>query len=131
MILIVEDNDRLARLLSLTFKKMEWSSHLAKNGVDAYRLVRRKSLKCVLLDLHMPMINGMEFLSLVKKENIHVPIIIMTGQMDFDMEQLHEFPSVVGFIEKPFTMPEMVATIQECVPSSFPTKPGTALIPNG
>jgi DNA-binding response OmpR family regulator len=40
MILIVEDNERLARLLSLTFKKMEWSSHLAQNGVDAYRLVR-------------------------------------------------------------------------------------------
>jgi FixJ family two-component response regulator len=74
----------------------------------------------------MPMINGMEFLSLVKKENIHVPIIIMTGQMDFDMEQLHEFPSVVGFIEKPFTMPEMVETIQECIPSGFPTTPGVA-----
>ena len=118
MILIVEDDERLARLLSVTFKKMDWPSLLAQNGVDAYRLVRQKGLQCLLLDMRMPMLNGMEFLSIMKTEGINVPTIIMTGDSAFEVDKLETFPHVIGFIEKPFAVPEIVEMIQPHIASA-------------
>ena len=130
MILIVEDNERLTRLLCATFKKMNWRSHVAQNGVEAYRLVRQKGLLCILLDIRMPMIDGLELLSIMKKENINVPTIIMTGDSDFDMDKLHAFPNVIGFMGKPFAMNEIVEMIRHYITAKLPrpSSPPTRLL---
>ena len=121
MILIVEDDERLSRFLAAAFKRMNWPCTMAQNGVDAYRLVHEKDRQCLLLDMRMPMLDGMEFLRVMKREGINVPTIVMTGQDDFDVKTLEAFPNVVGFVGKPFTIEDVVEMVLPHMTSALRT----------
>ena len=85
----------------------------ASNGLEAYGHLKAPDCKCMLLDINMPKINGVELLLLMQSEGIDVPTIVMAGFTDFDEEEFKQFANVVRFMAKPFDMDEMIAAIRE------------------
>jgi DNA-binding NtrC family response regulator len=112
MILVVDDNKDLARMLQLALEQEGYRVETAADGALAYSHVKAPDCKAMLLDVHMPHINGVELLLLMQAEGIHVPTILMAGFDDFDEKEMKQFANVVKFMKKPFAVDEMVHAIR-------------------
>ncbi len=82
--LLIED-DEIERLkFKRVFNKLEYKHSIieAKNGEEALKVIKEKSQlpNIILLDLNMPKMNGLEFLKMLKSDNLtnHIPVIILT-----------------------------------------------------
>lgn len=73
-ILIVEDHDVLRKLYAVRFKDLDVL--FAKDGEEALEVLRHTSPDVILLDLNMPGMNGIEFLS---KKMHRCPVVIVTN----------------------------------------------------
>lgn len=115
MILVVDDDDGVVSTLRVWLKKRGFDVVSCRDGEEAYRYVKTEDCKCMILDIHMPKINGIELMLLMQSEGIEVPTIVMAGFDDFDEGEMKNFPNVVKFFQKPFDMKEMLSMVEECV----------------
>lgn len=76
-ILIVDDEDRIRRLLKLYLKRESFTIHEASNGKEAYNLAIENDYACILLDLMLPEMDGIEVASKLR-EHKDTPIIMLT-----------------------------------------------------
>lgn len=114
-ILLVEDDhlDIIHANRVLSQVKLIHNLHVAKNGEEALKMLSEDSdekisplPEIILLDLNMPRMNGMEFLSIMRADhrlkNIKVFVISTSGD-EIDKELAREL-GVSGYIEKPFRL---------------------------
>lgn len=113
MILVVDDDAGIVKLLRRALEAEGFVVVTAGDGVDAYALVRGADCQCLVLDIKMPRINGAELLLLMQADGITVPTIVMAGFGDFQAGEMKEFKNVVKFLHKPFAMDAMVAVIKQ------------------
>jgi DNA-binding response OmpR family regulator len=111
MILVVDDDTKMAETLKRTLERRGYSVRCASDGGEAYRLIKTQECECMLLDINMPRINGVELLLLMQSENIQVPTIIMAGFDDYEEQEMHLFNSVTHFFRKPFGVNELMTAI--------------------
>ena len=112
MILIVDDDDQLRSLLETALKDVGFRVETAVDGVDAYKHLTSEDCRCMLLDVNMPRINGIELLLLMQSEGLQVPTIVMAGHGDFAEDEMWSFANVKAFMPKPFSIADLVKAIQ-------------------
>ncbi len=122
MILVVDDDPLLAGALAVALEKEGYRIQIANDGGEACRYVTDPECKLLLLDMHMPHVNGAELLILMANEGIRVPTIVLSSFRDFTGEELKEFPSVVALLRKPFEIDEVVALARKHAPKRAPRK---------
>ncbi|NQT83656.1 response regulator transcription factor [bacterium] len=116
MILVVDDDTLLAGALAVAFEKEGYRVQIANDGGEAYRYVKDPSCKLLILDMHMPHVNGAELLILMANEEIRVPTIAISSFRDFTSDELKGFSGVVAFLQKPFEISELVKVAKKHVP---------------
>ncbi len=114
-ILLVEDDDVDAENVVRAFKKNKITNplHITENGEDALAYLRHEGKYSdpeksprpgiILLDINMPIMNGIEFLEVVKSDDDlkRIPVVVMTSsQEENDRIESYNF-SVAGYIIKP------------------------------
>lgn len=113
-ILVVEDDDAIRALLVAALRREPFEVHAAVNGADALNMTRATEYTVILLDLMMPMLNGIEFLEAFHEAapQSRTVIFIMTAGDDAAVRRLP--PNVVhGIVRKPFDVPQLVAMVRE------------------
>jgi len=113
MILIVDDDKLVVRSITRVLKK-DFKIQTASDGVEAFELLKSPECKCMILDIKMPRINGMELLMLMQAEGIKLPVIVMAGFSDFSEKEFKVFPNVVRFFQKPFEIEDMLEVVKKC-----------------
>ncbi|MCL7763578.1 response regulator [Polaribacter sp. Z014] len=117
-VLLIEDNlieiMKMKRTLSLL--KLEHTMQEAKNGEEALEILQDKSNfpDLILLDLNMPKMSGIEFLSILKnnKEIQHIPTVILTtSDNQKDLEECYKI-GVSGYVLKPLKYDDYVKKIE-------------------
>lgn len=79
-ILIAEDDDTSFSLLETILKKENFHIIRACNGSEAVDLFKQnQDVKCILMDIKMPIMNGIEATSIIKSINPEVPVIAQTA----------------------------------------------------
>ena len=103
-ILIVDDQPGIRLLLNEVFKKDGYVTHLAPNGIEALKIFDQEHIDCVLLDMKIPGMNGIEILQKLKEKNKDVPVMMMTayGEQDLIDEALRLGAS--NYFTKPFNI---------------------------
>lgn len=101
-------------LLTLKFKHKVVE---ANNGEDALKILEKKEdlPDIILLDLNMPKINGIEFLGILKKDDIlkYIPTIILTtSNNQKDLLECYKI-GIAGYILKPLKYQEYVSKIEK------------------
>lgn len=110
-LLIVDDQPGISLLLEELFRKEGYETRTASNGIEAIEKIERKPPHCILLDMKMPGMNGIEILKKVKTSWPAVHVIMMTG---FDEKKLVEEALANGaseYFEKPFDIDELRETV--------------------
>jgi CheY-like chemotaxis protein len=84
MVLIVEDDPDVASSIREVVEEQGYRVAVAENGREALSLLERERPAVMLVDLFMPIMNGVELLKVVKKSPklASIPRIIMTGAND-------------------------------------------------
>ncbi len=87
----------------------------AGNGREALDLISKTWIDVVLSDLNMPEMNGLEFLSALKKDDLlkEIPVIIITTEGSEVRRQMVCTMGAKGFIKKPFLPEEVRKTLYE------------------
>ena len=100
-VLIVDDDAASRRLLEVRLRPLECDVATAGNGEQALTAIRKDVPDLVLLDLQMPRMGGIEVLRALRKEEIHVPVIVITahGSVETAVEAMKE--GAYDFITKP------------------------------
>jgi two-component system, chemotaxis family, chemotaxis protein CheY len=111
--LIVDDSSTMRKIVSLALSGAGHEFAEAENGRLALDAVGSGGYDCVILDINMPEMNGIEFLEAKAKmaSAAAVPVIVLTTQ---DEEELRKKALSLGakaFLVKPFKKEDLIATI--------------------
>ncbi|MFD1203782.1 MULTISPECIES: response regulator [Sporosarcina] len=106
-LLIVDDQTGIRLLLDEVFKKEGFETRLAANGAEALQMVQERAPDCVLLDMKMPGINGVEVLKKIKKDWPQVPVIMMTAYGEVDLTEDAFENGAERYFTKPFNIYEV------------------------
>ncbi len=116
VILIVEDDSSnyayLKGVLSSTRAKLKW----VKNGREAIDLFKREQVDVVLMDIKLPVMDGIEALRTIKQENPNIPIVAITA---YAMAGEREKYLLMGFDEyysKPVNASELLDGLKKILP---------------
>ena len=112
MVLVVDDDRAITEALKALLTQEGFTVKTAANGGEAYAYAKSPDCECMLLDINMPHINGVELLLLLQSEGIKLPTIVMAGMGDFSGGEMKQFANVRRFFHKPFDMEEMLKTVQ-------------------
>jgi len=113
VILIVDDDEGIVKLLETALIDAGYEVGTASDGVEAYEQLKSADCKWMLLDIAMPRINGVELLLLMQADGIDVPTIVMAGFQDFEDGEMKSFTNVRHFLPKPFKVDAMIELIEK------------------
>ena len=110
-ILLVEDEEKLARFIELELVHEGYTVKKSGNGREALDLALQEAFDLILLDIMLPGLNGLEVLRRLLKEK-HVPVILLTAR-DAVMDKVAGLDAgAVDYITKPFAIEELLARIR-------------------
>ena len=78
-VLIVDDEEKIANTLAERLRLRGLETSTAYTGKSALTLLGRENFDCIILDLRLPDIDGVDILRLVMKEFLNVQVAIMSG----------------------------------------------------
>lgn len=78
-LLIVDDEPLLVQSLHYTLKKSADSIMTASNGEEALAVILSHEIHCILCDINMPVMNGVELIKRIRADKIETPFIFYTG----------------------------------------------------
>ena len=116
-VLVVDDEPGIVTTLRAMLEHHGYAVETAGDGLEAYTRLKDGGIACMLLDIHMPRINGIELLLLMQTEGLRVPTIAMASFDDFNESEMKQFASVRKFLPKPFQMADAIAAVRECIPA--------------
>ena len=106
-ILLVDDTDDLRDTITTVLRLEGYRVVTAHNGLVALDTVSRADYSLILLDLAMPVMNGLEFVSAYDRQlRSHSPVIILTAEDDIRLRSLPSF--VVDVLPKPFEISQLL-----------------------
>jgi DNA-binding response OmpR family regulator len=103
-ILVVEDDRAIADMLEAAFRTWGYEVLVARNGQEGLDVVATQSVDGILLDMHMPMMDGRTMLDELRWMGYQIPVLMMSGGTDKQTlrQLLHE--GAQGFFIKPFQL---------------------------
>ncbi len=110
-ILIIEDEEKIARFIELELKYEGYEVEKAFNGRDGLELATTQPFDLILLDIMLPELNGIEVLRRIRKVS-NVPIILLTAR-DAVVDKVTGLDGGADdYITKPFAIEELLARIR-------------------
>lgn len=111
-ILIIDDS-RFTRVnLSNFLKQYDYEIVEAENGVSGLKAIQEHKPDCIISDLLMPEMDGYSFLEHLKKEDISIPVIIITADIQETTKKKIMQSGAVGIINKPPKYPDLLNLIE-------------------
>jgi len=114
-VLVAEDNRVNSMVAIRVLEKRNYTVKLAANGVQALEMIDAEKFDCVLMDVQMPMLDGLEATGEIRRKERgtgrHLPIIAMTAHaMTGDLERCLA-AGMDGYLTKPIHAKSLLATI--------------------
>lgn len=109
---IVDDEDAIRRSASFMLKTSGYAVQTWATGVAFLREIRHVPDGCVLLDVRMPEMDGLEVQDVLRERGVTMPVIILTGHADVSIAVRAMKAGAVDFLEKPFEKAVLIAAIE-------------------
>ncbi|MCP4151107.1 MAG: response regulator [bacterium] len=112
-ILLIDDEASLRRTMTLGLSQAGYDTEPCENGISGLKklescIKNNIRIDCLVVDIHLPDIDGIKLVKIMRHKYPEIPIILITGYADrYSMEEIRNL-NVDLFLEKPFTAQEMV-----------------------
>ncbi len=116
-ILIVDDSESIREVVSFTLENAGHDVLIGKDGKDATKFLNGDPLDLIITDLHMPEMDGIEFIKHVRKTEDYqrIPILFLTTESQTEKKMEAKAAGATGWIIKPFVPAKLIAAIQKVV----------------
>ena len=112
---IVDDDDAVRQALLLLMKSENIPAKAYASAEEFLEQGAEKEPGCLLLDVRMPGMNGLQLLELLKEKHISIPVIFITGHGDVVMAVQAMKLGASDFIEKPFDNESLLRRVRNCL----------------
>ena len=108
---IVEDDDAVRNSMC---ELLEAYGYVARGYPSAVHFLKRTDApgNCLIVDLHMPEMTGLELLETLRAHDVHVPALILTGRPDPSLQPRIERADVVKLLHKPVDVDQLCGWIE-------------------
>jgi two-component system response regulator FixJ len=110
---LVDDDAAIRRSVGFMLKTSGHRVESYESGADLLKSSASLSEGCILLDIRMPGMDGLEVQQALQDKGIGLPVIIMTGHGDVSLAVKAMKAGAVDFIEKPFEKQALLASLDE------------------
>lgn len=116
-ILLAEDNMMNIFFMKQLFKKWNITADIAENGEEVIHLLKKKDYDLILMDMHMPVLDGIEATKRIRqlpdatKANTH--IIALTASVSDSIKKRIKDHGMNGYLPKPFPMEDLLQRLVE------------------
>ena len=112
-ILVVEDEEKLRRVIELQLVSAGFDVDKAATAEDGLKIVDRADM--VLTDLKLPNMDGLQFLGLIRRQNSQVPVVMMTayGTVETAVESMKA--GATDFLLKPFSLDHLMQVVHKAL----------------
>jgi two-component system copper resistance phosphate regulon response regulator CusR len=111
-ILIVEDEPKLAQFIEKGLKEQNYQVDVALEGEAGKKLALSRAYDCIVLDLILPNIGGLELCKIIRAQNTSVPILMLTALGSTEDKVLGLDSGADDYLTKPFKLNELLARIR-------------------
>lgn len=111
-LLIVEDEMQLADALSEILKRNKYSVDTVYNGIDGLDFALTGVYDCIVLDIMLPGMNGLDVLRNIRNEKISTPVLLLTARSEVDDKINGLDCGADDYLTKPFVTGELLARIR-------------------
>ena len=124
-ILIVEDEEKMAKALRKGLEAEQFSVSVAETGEEGFFLASTETYDLVILDWMLPQRDGIEVLAALRQKGVSVPVLILTSK-DTVKDRVHGLDAGADdYLVKPFAFPELVARIRALLRRGKPESTNT------
>lgn len=111
-ILIVEDEKALSRVLVKIFEKNYYSVDTVYNGQEALDYIATGNYDIVLMDVMMPVMDGITALKKIRADGNQIPVLLLTAKSEADDKVMGLDSGANYYITKPFDTKELLAAVR-------------------
>jgi two-component system, NtrC family, response regulator AtoC len=115
IILAVDDEPHMLRLLEISLKQAGYKPVLARDGKEALDIVKNQTIDLVVSDLHMPIMNGLDLLKHIRLEIESLPFVMVTamGEIKTAVEAMKA--GAADYILRPFDLETLELAIAKAL----------------
>lgn len=110
-ILIIEDDTDFSRPLQRRLEEQGFETDVCQNGSDGLFYIKQENYHLILLDRMMPVLDGMQFLRIIRQQGITTPVIFLTGLGELSEKVTGLNSGADDYLVKPFAFEELLARI--------------------
>jgi two-component system response regulator FixJ len=110
---LVDDDEAIRRSAGFMLKTSGFHVRTYENGVELLKTALNLEPGCILLDIRMPGMDGLEVQSALREKGVGLPVVIMTGHGDVGLAVQAMKAGAVDFIEKPFEKAVLMSAIEQ------------------
>jgi two-component system response regulator FixJ len=110
---LVDDEEAIRRSAGFMLKTSGFRVKTYESGVELMKEAKQLDPGCILLDIRMPGMDGLETQQALREQGVPLPVIIMTGHGDVSLAVRAMKVGAVDFIEKPFEKAMLLSALDE------------------
>ncbi len=111
-ILLADDEKELSRAIATILKYSNYEVDIVFNGKEAIDKVKENIYDLIILDVMMPVMDGIQALKEIRKDNIKTPIMLLTAKAQIDDKVEGLDSGANDYLTKPFDKKELLARIR-------------------
>lgn len=111
-ILLAEDEKLLSRAIVKVFEKNNYSVDAVFNGKDALTYIEFGNYDCIVLDIMMPIMDGIEVIKNIRSKGNNIPILVLSAKSEISDKILGLDSGANYYLTKPFDTRELLAAIR-------------------
>jgi len=118
-VLIIDDEEMIRNVLTKMLSREGISTRCAEDGSEAIELLEENEFDLIISDLIMPKKEGLEVVMYLKKHNINIPLIVMSGGARLGTEDLYltmaKRHGAKYTFQKPFDHKTFLTAVKDCL----------------
>ncbi len=111
-ILVVEDEIALSDALKEILKRNQYNVDTVDNGEDGLEYALTGLYDCIILDIMLPIMDGLQVLKILRKSKISTPVMLLTAKSDIDDKITGLDCGADDYLTKPFVTGELLARVR-------------------
>ena len=115
IVFVIDDDASMRRALTNLFESVGLRVEVFGSAPELLQSSLPEVASCLVLDVRLPGVSGLDFQTELAKANIHIPIIFMTGHGDIPMSVRAMKAGAMDFLTKPFRQQEMLDAVSMAI----------------
>lgn len=117
---LVDDDDAVRDSLKTLLESHGMSVWDHKSAADFLDGADASMRGCLILDLHLPVLSGLDLMTIMRERDIRIPVVFITGRSDKEIRQRALKAGAVAFLEKPVDEASLMSAIHSALTAKQP-----------